>query len=141
MSSDADRIAGRASRSVMARNVRNGDEPDASAASSSDESSDVNAAVLIRYATGITWIDWTKTMPLSENTLKIGKWMSRSQTLIGPRSGESKRLHATVLRMPGMISGTSAATRAKAFAGVFVRTTSHARPNPTTVDAIAVDAA
>ncbi len=89
----------------------------------------------------MTWIDCTKTMPVSENTLKIGKWMLRSATLIGPRSGDSSRLQATVFRMPGTISGISAATRANALAGVFVRTTSQASPNPTTVDTIAVAAA
>jgi hypothetical protein len=48
ISSAAERMAGRAMRNVMARNVRSGDEPDASAASPSDESTDVNAAVPIR---------------------------------------------------------------------------------------------
>src|SRR5262249_13730868 len=87
------------------------------------------------------WIAWTYTMPGNENTLNWGKWTARSATLSVPRWGESSRLHATVLRMPGRISGTSAATLAKPLAGVFVRTTSQARPKPVTTATIEVAAA
>ena len=58
---------------MIVRNVRNGDDPEASAASSSDESIEVNAATPIRYATGTTCIDCTKIMPCSENTLNVGQ--------------------------------------------------------------------
>src|SRR3954452_24680014 len=73
MSSAPDRIAGRAMRSVIVRNVRSGEQPEASAASSRDESIEVNDAVPMRYAIGMMCIDWTNTMPGSEYTLNWGR--------------------------------------------------------------------
>jgi hypothetical protein len=52
--------------------------------------------------------------------------------------GESSSAQATVLRMPGMISGTRAAAPANALAGVLVRLTNQARPKPTQVHTAAV---
>jgi hypothetical protein len=48
ISSAALRMAGRAIRRVIVRNVRDGEQPEASAASSSEESIEVNDAVPIR---------------------------------------------------------------------------------------------
>ena len=77
-------------------------------------------------------------MPCRENTLNAGSPMPRSATFPVPRCGDSSRLQATVLRMPGTISGTRAATRAKPLPGVLVRATSQASRKPITVQTIAV---
>ncbi len=77
-------------------------------------------------------------MPCRENTLNAGSPRCRSPALAVPRCGDSSRLQATVLRMPGTISGTSAATRAKPLPGVLVLATSQASRKPITVQTIAV---
>jgi hypothetical protein len=66
MSRMAERIAGRTIRSVIDVNTFHFDAPLASAASSSAESIDENAATPMRNAIGMTWIDCTNTMPCSE---------------------------------------------------------------------------
>jgi hypothetical protein len=70
--------------------------------------------------------------------LNAGSPTSRSRSLSGPVEGAKSNAQDTVLRMPGMMSGTMAAAPANAFAGVFVRATSHASPNPTVVQTMAV---
>jgi hypothetical protein len=66
ISKAADRIAGRTSRSVILRNTLRGGAPEPSAASSREASIDVNAATPMRNAIGVTWMDWTKTIPGNE---------------------------------------------------------------------------
>ena len=53
-------------RMVMLKNVRTGEAPEASAASSMEESMEENAAEPMRNATGTTCIDCTRTMPARE---------------------------------------------------------------------------
>ncbi len=107
--SPAATIAGRASPSVTLRNAVSPDAPDAIAASSSDGSIDVNVATAMMNAVGVTCIAWMKIIPGSEYALKIRACSSASAaSLSRPMRGDARNNHATVLRIPGTISGTSA---------------------------------
>ena len=112
----------RASASVTRRNATRLGAPEAIAASSIDGSIAVNVATAMMNAVGATCIACTKIMPASEYALNGRTCMAASAiALSSPMRGDAKKSQATVFKIPGTISGTSAVVMPSARNGASVR--------------------
>jgi hypothetical protein len=111
--------------------------------SSSDGSSDRNAAAIRRKTMGDMCSPSTRIMPPIEKTSKRRnpRPIASSASLITPIRPLSRYTHATVKRIPGMISGTSETAKSTGFMGAFVRTVRYARAVPGIIATIADPAA